>query len=266
MLRNVFLKTLRDQRRALLFWGIGLVALAVLMILLYPYIRDTAAIEAYMEALPEELLALFVGDIVDFTSPAGFLNSELFFFMVPVLFLVFGIGFGSNAISGEEERGTLDLLLSNPLPRWRVVVEKFGAMVIATLLLAFVLWLGLTTGAVALDIDISMGRLAEACLSIVLLGVTFGTLALALGCACGNRGLSLGVASSLGAATYFLNSLGGLVEVLGPFRKLSPFYYYISADPLTNGLNLGHAAVLSGLIVVLLAVALITFERRDLAV
>jgi ABC-2 type transport system permease protein len=61
-------------------------------------------------------------------------------------------------------------------------------------------------------------------------------------------------------------SLAPLAEKLEPYRKLSPFYYYIGADPLVNGLNLGHVAVLLGLIVVLLAVALLAFQRRDVAV
>jgi len=46
--------------------------------------------------------------------------------MVPLLLLVFGIGFGTNAIAGDEEKGTLGFLLASPLPRWRVVVAKFG--------------------------------------------------------------------------------------------------------------------------------------------
>ena len=56
------------------------------------------------------------------------------------------------------------------------------------------------------------------------------------------------------------------MDALEPLSKLSPFYYYIDGDPITNGLNFMHAAVLMGLTGVLLAVALITFERRDLAV
>lgn len=266
MLRNVFLKTLRDRRRALLFWGIGLAALAVFLMLFYPAVRDMTGISEYLEAFPEELLALFAGDIVDFTSPEGYLSSELFFLMVPALFLVFAIGFGSSTIAGEEERGTLDLLLSSPLPRWRVVAEKFGAMAVATLMLAFVLWLALTIGAVAVQIDITVGRLAEVCLSAMLLGLTFGALALAVSCVRGSRGLSMGVAGALGVSTYFLNALAPMIEWLEPFRKLSPFYYYIGADPLTNGLDMGHVAILVGLVAVFLIVALITFQRRDLAV
>ncbi|MFQ5793635.1 MAG: ABC transporter permease subunit [Candidatus Bipolaricaulia bacterium] len=265
MLRNVLLKTLQDRRRALLWWGIGLVGLALYTTLFYPTIRDNPEFSDIFEQAPEFMKAI-VGDISDLTSPEGYLNAELFSLMMPLLFMIFTIGMGSGAIAGEEERGTLDLLLSNPLPRSKVALEKFVAMIGATLVLAFIFWLGLVVGTIAAEMEIGLGRLVEMTLSSVLLGLAFGTLALTLGCITGKRGLSIGVASTLGVATYFLNSLATLVETLEPFRKLSPFYYYSSAEPLKNGLNPGHVAVLIGLTVVLLAVALIAFERRDLAV
>jgi len=40
VLRNIILKTLRDRRRSLLFWGLGLVALALIMVAFFPVIRD----------------------------------------------------------------------------------------------------------------------------------------------------------------------------------------------------------------------------------
>ncbi|MDP2662657.1 MAG: ABC transporter permease subunit [Dehalococcoidia bacterium] len=267
MLRNVFLKTLRDRRRALLWWGIGLLGLVLYTLLFYPTVRDSAAeLNKLMEEMPAALKAMFVGEMSDFTSPAGYLRAELFSFMVPAVFLIFAIGFGSGAIAAEEERGTLDLLLSNPLSRWRVVVEKFAALVVSTILLAFVLWLGMAVGAAAVGLGIGLGRMAEAAASVALLGLAFGALALAVGCASGNRGMSMSLASALAVAAYLLNSFAPTVEALKPYVKLSPFYYYIGANPLVNGLNPGHVVVLIGLIVVFMATALITFDRRDLAV
>ena len=46
--------------------------------------------------------------------------------MVPLLLLVAAIGAGARAIAGEEERGTLDLLLSTPVSRRRLALEKLG--------------------------------------------------------------------------------------------------------------------------------------------
>ncbi len=42
------------------------------------------------------------------------------------------------------------------------------------------------------------------------------------------------------------------------------FYYYLSSDPLINGMHWGHAAVLGGLFVILVAAAVVLFQRRDL--
>ncbi len=267
MLRNVLLKSLRDTRRAMMWWSIGLILLALMMMAFYPSIRESAEeLEGYVEALSPEVMALFAGEITDMTSPEGFLNSQLYFLMLPLLFLIFAISYGSGATAGEEDKGTLDLLLANPVTRVQVVLEKFAAMVLATLVLAVAFWAALAIGADVVDMEIGLGRLAEATFSGVLLGLMFGTLALAVGSASGNRGLSIGISSAAGVASYFLNALAPISESIEPLRVLSPFYYYIDADPLSNGLNIGHAGLLLALTAILLAAALVTFDRRDLDV
>ena len=264
MLRNILLKNIRDQRKSFMWWSIGISVLMILTILFYPSFADSPEFDDLLDKMPEALAKLFIGEVSDLTSPEGYLNSQLFVLFVPLLFLFFAIARGSGAIAGEEEKGTLDLLLSYPLKRSRVLMEKFAAMVVTILALALVLWLSMAVGAVAIGMDISLVRIAEATLSAALLGLTFGALALALGCARSNRGLSIGVASALGVAAYFVNALAPVVDALEPFQELSLFYYYIGADPLTNGLDLGHARVLVGLTAVFFVVALVTFERRDL--
>ena len=190
MLRNIVLKTLRDRRRSLLFWSIGFILLGVILISFFPVIRDVPFISEYLEAFPEEFLALFAGEVTDYTSPEGYLNGEVFFLMYPLLLLVFAIGFGSGAIAGEEERGTLDLLLANPLQRWHLVLEKFIAMLICTLLLAFTFWATLAIGGAVIDMGLNLVRLAAICFSGFLLATAFGSVALAMGCARGKSGIS----------------------------------------------------------------------------
>ena len=252
MLRNVFLKTLRDQRRSFLWWSIGLVALTSLTVAFYPAFRDSMEFDEIFDQMPEALGRIFAGGFTDFTSPEGFLNSQLFVLVVPIMFVIFAV-----------LAGTLSLLLTSPMRRWRVVVQKFGAVATATFALAFLLWVSLAVGAVAVDLDVSALRLAAASLSTALLGVAFGAFALALGCITGARGVSAGATSAVAMAAYFLNALAPLSDALAPLQKLSPFYYFIGADPLTNGLSVLHAVVLLGLTAAGLGVALLTFERRD---
>ena len=141
MLNNVFLKTLWDQRRSLMWWGIGMTVISLITMLFFPSLSDAPELN---ELLGDEksLMRAFVGDITDLTSPEGFLNSQLFFMLIPLLFLGFAITQGSGAIAGEEEKGTLDLLMSSPVTRRHVLVHKWAAMLTTILVLAVATWVG----------------------------------------------------------------------------------------------------------------------------
>jgi len=85
LLSNILLKTIRDKRRSILFWGIGLMALAIIITtMILPTV--TAAVEelkSYFKIIPEELTAALGGDLTDISTPEGFLKAELFFLLTP---------------------------------------------------------------------------------------------------------------------------------------------------------------------------------------
>ena len=114
--------------------------------------------------------------------------------------------------------------------------------------------------------DLSMENLAAASFSGVLLGMVFGTLALAVGAATGKRGVSLGVASGVALLAFLIQTLAPIVDWLEAAHPLTPFYYYGDNQPLVNGLHWGHVGVLIGLSALLVLVALLTFRRRDISV
>ncbi len=112
--------------------------------------------------------------------------------MVPVLFIV-AVGNGAGAIAGEEERGTLDLLLSKPVTRTRIAVEKLGAMCVEVVGLGVVLWVALWIGARAFTMDVSAAHLAAATVVLVVLAITYGAVAFMLAAATGRKSLAVGV-------------------------------------------------------------------------
>jgi ABC-2 type transport system permease protein len=152
------------------------------------------------------------------------------------------------------------------VPRWRVVVDKFGVLVVSMILLGLFFWVGLVISASAMSIDISMLKLGEATLGSVLLALVFASLAFLAGSIKGNKNTSMGIASGLAVLTYLLNTLGGLVNGLKSFRFLSPFYHYLEPNTLANGLSPLHILVLTGLVVLFFAVSIPAFNRRDIAV
>jgi len=265
MLRNVLLKTLRDQRRALMWWSIGIAAMVLFTVPFYPSLRDQAeSLNKYMEEMPEALRAIFIGQVEDITSPEGFLNSQIFVFMAPLLFSILAVGAGARAIAGEERAGTLDLLLSTPVPRRRVVVHTFAAMVVAVFVVGLVLWGSLAVSGAIWDVGVPASRTAAAVGTVVLLGLVFGSLALAIGSATGSRGSAIGVAAAVGIAAYLVNSLAPVVDLFDDLKVVSPFNYY--GLPLARGFDVADAVVLVSASLVLLAAAVVGFEGRDLAV
>ena len=266
MLNSVLLKTLRDTGRSLLWWSIGLAGLVALMVSVFPTVRDNPELNKLVKQYPEALKAFIsFGGEVDYTSGAGYLGSELFAFMIPLLFLVAAIGAGARAIAAEEEKGTLELLLANPISRRQVLLEKLGALVLELLTLGAVLWISLLIGSLAATMKVSAANLGAGSASATLLAVTYGTIALFVGAATGKRGLATGVAAALAVAAYVLNSLAPLVSELKPLQKASPVYYYTAGDPLRHGLHAVHVGVLAGIAAVATVLALAAFDRRDLA-
>jgi ABC-2 type transport system permease protein len=265
MLRNVYLKTLRDQRRSFAWWSVGLVAMSIFMMALFPTVKDSAAqLNTYIEKMPDTMKALF-GGFSDYTTLTGYLKAELFNFMVPILFLIFAVGAGSRAIAGEEERGTLDLLLANPVSRRRVVLHKLGALVTTTAGLAVLLWAGVAIGSLSVGSHLALGRLAEQMVSLVLLAIAFGSVALAVGCWRGSRGIASATAGGLAVAAYLVNALAPTVSWLGPYRRFSLFFYYAGHDPIVNGLSVAHVVILLAVGAAFVTAAVVGFDRRDLS-
>jgi ABC-2 type transport system permease protein len=256
-------KSLFDQRRSIVWWGIAVVGVVVMYAGFWPTIRDNARqFSAYLKNLPEAIRTL-IGS--DYATPAGYLRSELFSFLGPVLLLVFAIGVGARSLAGEEEAGTLDLLLSTPVSRRRVYLDTFRAMLGMTLLLAVLIWLAVEILARPFGLTVPVVNLTASVLNLLLLAVSFGALAQGVGATTGSRGMAIGVASGVALVTFLVNTLAVSVRALEPVSLLSPFRYYSSHQPIQTGFHLLDAIVLAAIPIACVIVGLVTFERRDLA-
>lgn len=267
MLRSVGLEALRDARRGLLWWALGLAGMVALMVAVYPTVRGNPDLNRLVEQYPDVLKSFIgFGGEVDYVSAAGYLGSELFSFMIPLLLLVAAIGAGARAVAGEEEDGTLELLLSLPLSRRRLVLEKLAALVAEVVLLGAVLLLSLWAGARSVGMHVSLAHLGAATASAVLLALLYGALALLLGAATGRRALSASVAAAAAVAAYLVSSLAPLVPSLDAARLVSPFYHYAASDPLRHGLDPAHALLLVACAAAAAALAPLALARRDVGV
>lgn len=254
----------RDQFRTVAVWVVGLAALVGLYVAVYPSVQGSSSFSRLIDQMPETYRALFTtGGSVDFSTPAGYLNTELLTFMGPLLVLVYAIGTGSSALAGEEDRGTLDLLLANPVGRARVLLEKFAALVAGVVVLVTALWLALLVEGSAAGMDVPLADSAAALVHLGLLGIEFGALALLVGSLTGHLGATRAVPALVAVVAYLVNAFAPLAPSLGPVRAASPFYQYIGHDPLSRGLWPAALGVTLLSTAALLALAAWSFRRRD---
>lgn len=245
-------------------WVLGVIAMAAFTVGLWPALPDPTELQQLLESVPEGVLAVFgaSGDV--FLSPAGYLDGRLFALIAPLVLLLFAVGAVTAATAGEEAAGRLELLLSAPVSRRRVILEKAGAVALLVVVLAVLLFTTLVVGVAAVRLDMGVAQLAAACVSLVLLTWALAALALAIAGATGRRGLSLGVTAAVAVAGYLVDSFAPLVDSLAGVRPASPFYLYRGNQPLVNGLDPLHAGTLAAATLLLVAVAAWSFDRRDI--
>jgi len=261
MLANVFTKTLRDQRRSLIGWGIGVAALILIEGALWPSVRDMPNIEEFLASYPEAMKEAFSLDAM--TTGGGFLNAELYTLVLPLLFLVFGISRGARLLAGEEEAGTLEVLLVTPVSTTRILLEKAAGLLLAVLLLGGVAGLSTLLASALFSMGISAASVAVGSLAMVLLGLEFGWLALAVGAMTGRRSMAIGVAAVAALGAYVLYIGGLMVDSLHAWLPWSPFHQALADGPLASGLPIRFAWLVLGAVVVV-AVAAPVFARRDI--
>lgn len=261
-LHSIFERALHEQRRPLAVWSASLALLALAMTGLYPTVRGNPELANLHEAYPKALRSMF--GITDLASGTGYLRAELFSLVAPLLVIVLAVLWGGDMIAGEEERGTIDILMANPVSRARVVLEKWAALVAGVGIAGLALGLGLAIGVPATGMEVSPSGLSAAILASVLLGLVFGSLALAIGAASGRRGLARGTAAAAAVLSYLVSSLADVIGWLRPIRPLSPWYHALGVDPLRNGFSPAHLAVLLAILGLLAPLAVVFFRHRDL--
>ena len=254
-------------------WAATLTLWSLLVIWIYPTIDSSLSFGDYVNAMPEQLqAAIGVSNPQDMAlvfqeggfTLAGYLNTEYLSWM-PLLLGVYAVVYCGGLVSKEAERGTLDVLLSQPLQRSAFLVSKFAGFATLALIATLFSYLSIAIGAVFINGEVNALNLVAihaVGLLLVLAIAGYSTLA---SCLFLDPGKSLAVAGLLTALSYFANIAGVGVAGLGWLKHLSLFHYYDSLQVIAVG-NVNwtgvavYVAVLAGTLVASLAI----FRRKDL--
>ena len=256
--------TLWQRRWSILGWSLGTFGLIFINMVFYPSFKDQAAeLQKSFSNLPDAAVQL-IGGSTDFFSAVGFLNSQIYFLMLPMILTVLAIALGSSLIGREEDDGTLESLLANPVSRSSLL----GAKAISGLIiLAAVTLVGLSTTLVLakmVGLAIPFGNILIVTLACFGLVLATGTISYFIAATGRGRAFSISVPAFLALGGYIIASLAGTVDWLKVPSKFLPFHYYQSEAILKGNTNWSFIAVPFGVSLIFTVLAFIAFRRRDL--
>lgn len=250
---------LSDRRRSVLAWGLPLGLMSAFIVAIFPSVEDSIskAVRGYPEGLKE---AFGIGQL---TNVEQYLQAEMLSLIVPLAMGYLAVRAIASGLTGAAESGRLDVLLSSPVSRSRVVAAGFlaTAVELAVVLLVTALLTGL--GSLLAGAGLDAGRAAAGFANVWPLALLFAGLGLVVsGWSLRTTVVTGSVAGAL-VAMYVIDLIGKLDPGLSGLRYVSVFKYYGNAveDGIEPLAFLGVTAVA----VLLAALGAWLFERRDIS-
>ena len=237
---------------------------ALLYIFVYPTFAESMGsdIDELLEAYPDLLSKAF--GVQTLASMEGYLASELYTFGWALVVGIYFAYAGASLVAADVERERMDMLLSLPVSRARVVVEKFAGLLVP-----------LTALNVAVPVVVVAGTAAVGYPVDALDVVVLHLLSVPYLLTCAGIGLVASVVfdraglAQRGAAGLLVGLFFGEAVVLGtdaePLGRLSPTWYLdANAVLLDSDYSPVNALVLAAAAAALVALAVWLFRRKDI--
>ena len=261
----IFLNTLRRTWLQMLYWGAGLGLMALFTAAMVPFFDSMKMVEL-LQGMPPILLAAagFDADLQVLATPEGIITVG-FFGKFALIFAACPVVMGMRISANDEDDGVMEVMLSLPLPRWQIIVERFLAYSLSIVGVGALVYAGLWLGVALVDVQIDMARMATVVFNVVpvlIFVLAFTALMAAL---LRRRQRALAVTTAFVIASFMIDTVAGIVgEGLSQtLRAVSFFSYYDPSGIVQQGLDQGKTLFISALAVALALGSVWAFRRRD---
>jgi len=266
-MKTMVLWELRQRKMAIFWWTVVSLVLVAVILGIYPSLHHNAQVlEKTLNQLPNGIRQLKNGNSsLDVGSPVGFLNSQLFYITLPLLYIILTVTRGSALVGREEQSHTLELLLARPISRGQLLAGKAASLVLELGIITTITTLAILGLGHLVDIDIAVSRLIITSVYTALFCLSFGALSFAL-VAFGRltKRSSTAIAVTIAFGGYLLASLSGLSHWLVNPAKLAPYHYFLPVNTLQGYAVHGLDSYLIGIFALTALAAYFGFRHRDI--
>lgn len=265
---SIISRSLKDKRFQLLIITASAISFLEMYIALFPTLQKQAeSMSKLLKDYPDSLLKAFNIDksSLTFEKVGQYLAMEQFSFVWPILVIVLAIGFANYAFAGEKERGTIELLLSQPISRVKLFISRYLTGLIAIFIFSLVSILAILPFAKIHNISVqTKGVLMLVVISALFAWVIYG-LALLASVIFNEKSKATFAVGGILILSYVLNIVANLKEGLHLLKYFSIFYYYNPAQAIDKFSFLtGALPVFIGIIIVTFCIAIYWFKRQDI--
>lgn len=268
MNHNLFSRTFADKRISLSVYALGVAAYAVLILAIWPSLRaNVELLNQLWQSYPEAIRKAFGGENMQFATFDGFISVEYFNQMWVIVMAAFSVSIATGSIAAEIENGTMELLLSQPVSRFSILVTRhiFFAMGVLTLIAAT--FIPIALGAPAVGGDLRYFGLLALVIPSFLFFMAIGSITMFFSALVSSRGRAIFISLGIIIFCYALDILAKINDTVGHFHFLSVFFYWSPYRYLHNiDFAWGDIAVLTGITLAATTGAIWIFKRRDIAV
>jgi ABC-2 type transport system permease protein len=256
-------QTLYWQRVRLLIVSLVAIGWGALIPTFYTTFQDLFAglIEG---GFPENLLNFGSGSL--FTLPGAITLG----FEHPIgigLVAIFAVGAAANAVAGEREGGTLEVVLARPLSRRRFYASVGSGVKITIAVVLAMLLVGnlLSVFLLGVDDEIDVAYVPLVWIVGILMWGAFAAFSLAASVSFDRRAPALGLSLAYLGVNYFLEILGTFLPDLEWTQEYSLFHHFNPGEILTGNLDPVDIVIFAVALILPIIWALVVFPRRDLA-
>ncbi len=259
--RSIFLKTLRDYRVAILGWGVGMGLVILSPMASVSTLINTPQARAALSTLAAQFT--WNADPVAADTVGGYATFKIGIFIF--LIALWPLLAASRTLRGEEDRGSIDVLLSAPRSRLTIALQKVAAIWTALLFIGLITGVMAYLGGRAFKADFSFVDALLFGLNLSLICAVFGGVALLISQFTHERGPAAGATGGLLVVFIVVDMVHRVIPNTDWVSRLSPIYYYNLSKPLipSYGTSAGGMLVMLALAVVLSAAGIWLFVRRD---
>lgn len=260
-----FTHTLRRNWTQALLWGGGLALLAVLLIAMVGDMNMIASYGKIIESFPPEIMsALGASDLEALSTPDGFIAFGFFSYLL-IIIALYAVNVGLDITANDEDDGMLDLVLTLPVKRWQLLVERLTAFFLITIAIFLIAFSGFWIGQSFSTLEINLGGMFLALLSMIPSTLLMIMLVVFCSVVFKRKSTALAVSIVIILTSYFVDMLAmtTINPIIQALSNLSFFTYSKSQYVVTTGLVWRDMWILLGATGALLMMTLYLFNRRD---